>query len=343
MSVSYDKRNKAWRFQFDRYIAGQRVRASQLLPKGWSRAEVDTFDRQESARLYAVATGVVKPEPMIEDAVLLYLEHHAPSLKSERNIIRELKAFHDFYAGKPFSALPEIALKYAPTDEDGRPLKPATVKNRLSYLRAACRYAWKHHDMGDHDPAEKMKMPRVRNERHVYVNRLQFLRLARKIEPGPLRAAVRIAFYSGMRAGEVRNAVVYASGAGPAFLLAPDDTKNEAPRLVPIHPRLLHIIRNPALWPMPVDKFRVSKAFKAAARAVGMGDARLHDMRHSTASEMINGGAALYTVGAVLGHKSGVSTRRYAHLVAGTLAEAISAVGQKSPHMVKEKGHPKAA
>ena len=329
MPISFDKPNRRWRYQFDRYIAGQRHRASQLLPKGWTRAQADTFDRQESARLYAVATGVSRAEPLIEDAVLLYLKEHAPTLKSFENIQRELHACLDAYAGLPFSRLPDIAKSYRPQREDGTPIAPATVRNRLAYLRAACRYSWKHHGLGEHDPAERMSMPKVRNERHVYLDRRQFLQVARRMAPGAARAAVRIAFYSGMRAGELQHAEVVESVAGTAFVLAGADTKNGLPRLVPAHPKLLHVLRNPALWPMPRTRWTVSKEFKKAARTAGFGHAKLHDLRHSTASEMLNGGADIYTVGGVLGHKSAISTRRYAHLVTGTLAAAVNLVGRK--------------
>ena len=344
MSISYDKPNKRWRYQFDRRIAGERVRASQLLPKGWTRAQADTFDQKETARLYGIATGVIKPEPLIDQAVLLYLQHHGPKLKSFENIKRELNECADIYTGRPFSALPDIAREYRPVRVsvvDGRevetPLAPATVKNRLSYIRAACRYAWKQHQLGDHDPAERMEMPKVRNERHVYLNRRQFLEVCKHIPAGAARAGVRIAFYSGMRAGEVGKCTLYDAGGAQVFMLPPDMTKNGNPRAVPIHPKLAHIVRNPQLWPLPRARWTVSKDFKKAARAAGYGHARLHDMRHSTASEMLNGGAHLTTVGGVLGHLSPVSTRRYAHLVVDTLTAAVHLVGKKSPTTPKKK------
>jgi hypothetical protein len=90
---------------------------------------------------------------MIDEAVLLYLKHKR-HLKSFVNIEREFNACADIYTGRPFSALPEIARAYAPVKvskvsdkEVETPLKLATVKNRLSYIRAACRYAWKKQGM----------------------------------------------------------------------------------------------------------------------------------------------------------------------------------------------------
>jgi integrase len=326
MPIRFDTRNQRWRFEFNQVIAGQRQRASRLLPKGYTKAEAQRFDLEETKRLHSIATGVSKPEPLIEDAVLLYLKHHAPALKSYENIVRELKSCFEAYAGKPFSALPAIALAYKPVDENKMPLAAATVRNRLSYIRAACRYAWKHHGLGDSNPAERISMPKVRNERHVYLGREEFLKICRKIKPGGSRAAIRIAFYSGMRAGEVGSATV--APGGEVFELAAKDTKNGMPRAVPIHPRIAHVIRNPMLWPVRPTKWTVSKEFKAGARSAGYGHARLHDLRHSTASEMINAGVDLYTVGGVLGHKSAVSTKRYSHLATQTLQDAVSLVGK---------------
>ena len=60
-----------------------------------------------------------------------------------------------------------------------------------------------------------------------------------------------------------------------------------------------------------------------------MGHLHFHDLRHSTASEMINAKVDLFTVGAVLGHKSTQSTKRYAHLATHTLANALDRVGKK--------------
>lgn len=48
-----------------------------------------------------------------------------------------------------------------------------------------------------------------------------------------------------------------------------------------------------------------------------------------SASEMINAGVSLNTVGEVLGHRSAASTRRYAHLQTGAKGAALAMVGRK--------------
>jgi integrase len=317
-----------WLFQFDRVIPGAgRQRANRLLPKGWTRAQAQAYDQRETARLYELATGGDRPEPLIEDAVLLYLEQHAPTLKNRIDIEGALAILLPHFEGKRMSALPDVAREYAKDarGEDGDPIQPATVRNRLAYLRAACRWAWKHHSMGEHDPAERMVLPKVKNARHVYLTRAQALPVFRAMGLSWSRDAARMAFYTGWRISEVLEATPIETPDG--WVLSIPDTKNGQPRIVPVHRRVQHLVRGE--WPPQVTKWTVSKAAKQALRACGLGHARLHDLRHSAASEMINAGVDLYTVGGVLGHKSAVSTARYAHLAQDRLREAVGKIGAK--------------
>jgi len=89
----------------------------------------------------------------------------------------------------------------------------------------------------------------------------------------------------------------------------------------------------------------VSAHFRAVRDAVGMHWLHFHDLRHSAASEMINSGVDLYTVGAVLGHKSAQSIKRYAHLATASLSDAIGKIGRKVTDSKKKRpaGNPRKA
>ncbi len=317
-----------WLYQFDRVIAGTRQRANRLLPQGWTRAQAQAFDQRETARLYELATGGDKPEPLIDEAVLLYLKHHAPHLKNYTDIMGALDLLRPFYEGKRLSDLPEVAQEFAKKGrgEEGQALKPGTLRNRLAYLRAACRWAWKHHSLGEHDPAERMVLPKVKNARHVYLSRSEAVAVFRAMGLSWSRDAARVAFYTGWRINEVLQAVPVETPDG--LVLTIPDSKNGQPRIVPVHRRVAHVVRGH--WPPQVTKWTASKAVKKGMVAVGLGHARLHDLRHSAASEMINAGVSLYTVGAVLGHKSQVSTARYSHLATQALREAVAKIGGRA-------------
>lgn len=321
MPIRFDKVNQRWRFEFDRRIAGGRQRTSRLLPKGWTRTQADTFDRKESARLYALATGIESESKLIDDAVLIYLQERGPQLKNFRSLQDELARCYDAYCGRSISDLAAVAREYA--ERTRFILAPGTIRNRIAYLRAACRYAWKHHSYCEHDPASRLSIPVVKNERKVYLTRAQVLRIARLIPNRQARAAVRIAFYSGMREAEIVRAVVIDG----VFVL--DDTKNGTQRHIPVHPTLSGIVRNPRLWPITITGWTISHHFTWATRAAGTPQATFHTLRHSNASAMINAGVDLHTVGRVLGHKSAASTMRYSHLDTAAIGRALGMVGKK--------------
>jgi integrase len=317
MSIYKDKPTGQWRFDFDRRIEGVRVRRRQLLPQGWTRGDADAFDRKESAALYAIATGIAKPRHLIGQAVELYLKERVPALKAGQNAKREIEAWKDWWDGRPLDELAAVCSEYA-ADQAGA-LKPATIKNRIAYLRAACRWAWKRHSLGEHDPGEKVVAPEVKNARQVTVDRGDVLRLARACRHRGVRALILIAFYSGMRVSEIQRA----RRAGGLFILL--DTKNGEPRLIPIGSR----ITAAAKVKMP-KRSEIDYWWPLAREACDLQHVTLHDLRHSAATEMVNAGEDLATVGKVLGHKSPASTQRYAHHSTERQALAVGKIGRKA-------------
>jgi integrase len=58
----------------------------------------------------------------------------------------------------------------------------------------------------------------------------------------------------------------------------------------------------------------IYNAWNTARRRAGLADLRIHDLRHSFASSLVNGGIPLYEVQKLLGHANLRTTERYAHL-----------------------------
>ena len=59
-------------------------------------------------------------------------------------------------------------------------------------------------------------------------------------------------------------------------------------------------------------------------RLAGIPDVRLHDLRHSVASDAIMNGVPLEVVGKMLGHRNYRTTQRYAHIADQVLREAVN-------------------
>jgi integrase len=67
-------------------------------------------------------------------------------------------------------------------------------------------------------------------------------------------------------------------------------------------------------------------AWDTARKSVGLNDVRVHDLRHSHASFLVNAGRTLYEVQHILGHTQVKTTQRYAHLSHDTLLDATNSV-----------------
>ena len=77
----------------------------------------------------------------------------------------------------------------------------------------------------------------------------------------------------------------------------------------------------------PIVSFK--HAWQRAIRVARLPGLRVHDLRHSAASAMVNSGVDLFAVGKVLGHANVASTARYSHLNNATLLAAVEAGARK--------------
>jgi len=66
------------------------------------------------------------------------------------------------------------------------------------------------------------------------------------------------------------------------------------------------------------------RSWKHARKLAGIPDVRLHDLRHSVASDAIMNGVPLEVVGKMLGHKNYRTTQRYAHIADYALRDAVN-------------------
>lgn len=117
------------------------------------------------------------------------------------------------------------------------------------------------------------------------------------------------------------------------------DSKTGKPRYVPLSQAAIDIIEklskfDKCPWLLPNPKTRkpftsIKHSWDTARDEAGLAGLRLHDLRHSAASFMINAGIDLYAVGKILGHSDHQSTQRYSHLANDTLLAAVEAGAAK--------------
>jgi integrase len=149
---------------------------------------------------------------------------------------------------------------------------------------------------------------------------------------------IRLLLYTGARKREILDARWDEIDLDRQLLAVPAErSKSKKPRFIPLSDAAIEILRslprrpdvpwvffNPKTGKPPVSIFY---AWDSIREKVGLKDVRLHDLRHSYASFLVNAGRSLYEVQRLLGHQDPKVTMRYAHLSPQAMREAVNIVG----------------
>ncbi len=152
--------------------------------------------------------------------------------------------------------------------------------------------------------------------------------------------AFRLAMLTGARIGECLSSTWDHLDLERGIWTKPSaHTKQKKPHRVPLSAPALQLLTgmqemSKSDWLFPNAKgdghqhdYRVS--WWAIRDAAAMPDLRVHDLRHSFASEGASIGLSLPMIGALLGHTNPATTARYAHLLDDPLREATEAIGRR--------------
>ena len=204
---------------------------------------------------------------------------------------------------------------------DSNPLAPATLKNRIAYLRSAVNFAWRHHGIGgESKPTARMTVPRVSNMSTAFYSRRQMLELAHTVTHRPTRAMIRKLWYQGKRYTELAQAVIDHA----AQTITMETSKNGDADVQPIHPKVRSAFKvlPPAYFSA---RYYVDQARKALKLPANM---TIHKLRHGTATAILISGGRLADVQAVLNHRSPASSMRYVHFILEVKRQATARIGR---------------
>lgn len=151
-------------------------------------------------------------------------------------------------------------------------------------------------------------------------------------------ALIRLLALTGMRRAEALGLTWDMVDRRHRCLRLPDS--KTGPKIVPISQPVLELLdrlerrRDPTIPFVAYSrmKTRVSakglgEAWIRVRKAARLGDMRLHDLRHSAASDALMAGVPLAVVGRILGHRSPRTTARYAHLSDEVVKSGVEAMG----------------
>jgi len=222
-------------------------------------------------------------------------------------------------------------------------LKPASINRLLSLIHRMLKLAceWGHLEK---NPASNLKKLKENNQRNFFMSSEQITRFMQACDEDSNKSTAnffRLALLTGMRAGEMLNAKWedLRDHGGTTSLFLPH-TKAGQSRTVPLNSSAIAVIDAQRILRDDNQSYIFSGRFedkpmshpkKAFARikerAGDLDKLRIHDLRHTFASILINSNSensvpvSLYDVQHLLGHHSSQTTERYAHLASDRLRD----------------------
>jgi integrase len=136
--------------------------------------------------------------------------------------------------------------------------------------------------------------------------------------PEWMRAPLAFAVFTGCRRGELLG-LRWGDVNFQTRQIFLRETKTGEIRFVPLNQPSLKVLnslprKKDDLVFSGVEAVRLSVETRRLFKRLGIQDASFHSLRHTAASWLAMRGAPLYSVGAILGHKTPRMTQRYAHL-----------------------------
>jgi integrase len=194
----------------------------------------------------------------------------------------------------------------------------------------------------DKNPVRGVQSKPLNNARERFLSTEEAKRLlatAAKSRNSQLASVVGLLLLTGMRVSELLSTRWENVKVDQRSLYIPT-SKTGRSRHVPlaraavaIIERLPHAEGAVFLFPSPKDPTKhlttIKHGWQTARDAADLPGLRIHDLRHSAASFMVNSGVDLFAVGKVLGHANVASSARYSHLAQDTLLAAVEAGAAK--------------
>lgn len=277
------------------------------------------------------------------DAFLKYITSEvqlsAQTVEAYRSDLRQWERFATSDGLYPLcpetTTLSDLRLWVASLSRAG--LLPRSIRRKIQSLRAFFRFLMKYHGLKS-NPAVDLQVPKVANGLPVYVRSEEMSAMldsdydADDYESVRDRLVVDMLYHTGLRCSELMTLTDGNVDAAKCELKV--HGKRNKDRIVPFGPELRDMItlyrrlRDEIVNTLPGDEFfrrsdgrplyrkQVYNIVHSAMDLAGVHAARKspHVLRHTFATDMLNGGAQLTSVQQLLGHRSLNATQVYTHI-----------------------------
>ncbi len=264
---------------------------------------------------------------LFKDLAAWYLE--LPEVKAKRSydrdgrsLLRLLPSFGERQLKDINPAMVEAYKQTRLNEPSGRTpqhlTKPATVNRELACLKTIFSKAVKN-GKAERNPTQGVKMLKENNERDRILSPEEYVRLLAYC-PSHLKPIVKLAYYTGMRQGEILNLTWGQVDLKEGFIrLRPIDCKTNEGRLVPLNREMVEVLKT-MLRGLPGARVftrngnlikSIREVFEAACRRATIEEFTFHDLRHTAINNWRLQGHDYFRIMAATGHKTLSVFKRY--------------------------------
>ncbi|MCX8021482.1 MAG: tyrosine-type recombinase/integrase [Syntrophorhabdaceae bacterium] len=201
----------------------------------------------------------------------------------------------------------------------------ATINREFAMLSKAFNLAFKEWEWVKENPCSRIQKFQENNliDRWLTVEEEKaLLEHAKDYLNGNLKDIIIFALNTGMREGEIIN-LKWEDVDFDRHAIVVKNTKTRVPRTVPANNTVIELLsrRRQGRGGYVFSTSRGTKigarnllrSFYGALKKAGITSFRFHDLRHTFATRLVQGGVDLYTVSKLLGHSQVTTAQRYAH------------------------------
>jgi integrase len=280
----------------------------------------------------------------IEDLADQYLSHHARPKKRPKSVANDVSmlnaAILPKIGHKTVTEISHSDIQALHNRLSATPYRANRTLALLSKMFELCiRWGWR-----TDNPAKGVeRFPE--EKRHRWLSETELARLSKALDNHPNQIAantIRLQLLTGARIGEVLTAKWADFDLERGVWIKPSHhTKQKKTEHLPLSRAavsLLAVMKKETedcegfvfRGRVPGQPIKDLKRFwKAVTTTSGLTDYRIHDNRHTHASQLVSSGLSLPIVGRLLGHTNPMTTQRYAHLADDPLRAAAEVMATK--------------
>ncbi len=274
---------------------------------------------------------------------LPHIRHHKRSWHVDERIARQ--HISAIFGSRPLTDIRREEVEYWLHGLAARGLAPSTCNRILAVFKSICSLAIARGMLPPgFSPCLGVSSFKVHSLRERYLSHDEAKRLIWELEHSsrPEAVVIRLLLLTGARKSEILKARWEHVHLEQHLLTVPL-SKSGKPRHITLSDEAVAIIQSlprkpgcPWLFPGHAQDKPLSDIYvfwNRLRRKLGLEDVRIHDLRHSYASFLVNAGHSLYEVQRLLGHSDPRTTMRYAHLGQASLVEAAQTVSGYLAHL----------